>query len=477
MKNLKALFLILIVSFSTISCFQDNDDNLITASEINDFIWKGMNVFYLYKAEIPNLADDRFSSNAEYADYLNSYSNPFDLFESLIHERQTVDRFSWIVDDYIALEQQFQGTSTVNGMEFTLFYAPNSTTEVIGVVRLVLPNSSADSNGVERGDIFYGIDGTILNENNFSQLLNQESYTINIGVFDDNGTPETNDDSIVPTGETISLTKTVYTENPIYQTQIFNVGGENVGYLMYNGFTAGSENALNTVFGDFKSNNVQHLVLDLRYNPGGSVTTTTYLASMITGQFSGEVFEKLIFNENFQSENTDYLFETQLQNGNAINSLNLSKLYVLTTGRSASASEGLINGLIPYIEVIQIGTNTTGKTQASRTLYDSPNFEKQGANPSHTYAMQPLVANGVNKNDESVPSTGLVPSFGFEYEERPGNYGVLGDLNEPMLALALADIESSTGKFEIIKFKAERSLKILKDSNEFNPHEGGLIID
>ncbi|MGC1205381.1 MAG: S41 family peptidase, partial [Flavobacteriaceae bacterium] len=246
---------------------------------------------------------------------------------------------------------------------------------------------------------------------------------------------------------------------------------------MYNGFTAGSENELNTVFGEFKSNNIQHLVLDLRYNPGGRVDVETFLASMITGQFTSEVFAKLIYNENLQSLNTDYTFQNQLGSGNSINNLNLNKLYVLTTKGSASASEGLINGLNPYISVIQIGTNTTGKTQASTTIYDSPDLGKQGANPRHTYAMQPLIANGVNKNNLAVPGDGLIPSIGFEYSERPLNYGILGDVNEPMLALAIADIENSTGKTIKIKSENKTPLRLIKDSYDFNPIEGGMIID
>lgn len=67
-------FLLVVSVIATFnSCFEDNDDNLIAASEINDFVWKGMNLVYLYKSEIPDLANDRFSSLEEYTNYLNSF--------------------------------------------------------------------------------------------------------------------------------------------------------------------------------------------------------------------------------------------------------------------------------------------------------------------------------------------------------------------------------------------------------------------
>ncbi|KAA5823526.1 peptidase S41 [Algibacter amylolyticus] len=477
MNKLNALILIFAALLFT-NCFEDNDDIAATDNDINDFVYSGMNIFYLYKDNIPNLADNRFSNNAEYRAFLNSFDSPFNLFNSFLYQPDTVDRFSWIVDDYLALEQQFQGNTITNGMEYALFAAPNSATEGFGVIRLVLPNSPADNAGLKRGDIFYAIDGQRLTNNNLRTLLGQDSYTLNLGFYNDKNTAETTDDSIDPLNEDIPVGKVQYTEDPIYDTQIINVGGENVGYLMYNGFTSGSENELNTVFADFKSNNVQHLVVDLRYNPGGSVSTTAYLASMITGQYTGEVFEKLIYNSTLQNNNTDFNFASKLDDGTTINSLGLNKIYVLATGSSASASEGLINGLEPYLEnVVKIGSNTVGKTQASRTLYDSPDFGRQGANPSHTYAMQPLIANGVNKNNETVPGDGLPPSIGFEYDENPLNYGVLGDVNEPMLALALADIEDSMAKFQAIKSKSAQSFKLLMESNELNPLEGGMIID
>ena len=478
MKNYKSLILLCLVALITLSCFEDNDDIAVAASDVKEFVWKGMNLFYLYKDDVPDLADNRFSSNAEYTAYLNNAESPKALFESLLHQPETLDKFSRFIEDYIVQEQAFQGNTVTNGMEFGIFAAPNSNSEGIGVIRLVLPDGPAENQGLKRGDIFYGIDGNRLTNANIISLLSQDTYTLNLGFYNDKGTIDTTDDSIDPLNQDITLTKIQYTENPVYSSKIFNVGGENVGYLMYNGFTVGSESELNAVFGDFKSNNVQHLVLDLRYNPGGRVDVETFLASMITGQYTGEVFQKLIYNSTLQSENFDYTFDNKLNNGTTINSLGLNKIYVLATGRSASASEGLINGLVPYMSnVIQIGSNTVGKTQASITLYDSPNFRRDGANPNHTYAMQPLVAQGVNKNNEAVPGSGLPPSIGYKYDENPFNYGVLGDSQEPMLALALADIESATGKASFIKSQASPPLKLMLDSNDFSPLDGGMVIE
>lgn len=480
MKNLKSLIIVLFGAVLLTSCFKDNDDSQVSANQINDFVWKGMNIFYLYKDNIPNLANDRFSSNDQYANYLNDYSTPEDLFESLIYQRQTVDKYSWIVDDYIALEQYFSGISTSNGMEFQLFLQPNSTSQIFGVVRLVLPNSDADNKGVKRGDMFSTINGTALTTSNYNSLLSADSYTINNATYNDNGTIDTLDDVVVSGTATITLTKLEYSENPIYKTDILNVAGKNVGYLMYNGFTANYNSQLNDVFANFKANNIQDLVLDLRYNPGGSVNSAILLSSMITGQFNGEVFSTEQWNSEFQAafenENPELLINrfTNNDNGTALNSLNLSKVYILATASSASASELVINSLDPYIDVIHIGDFTEGKYQASTTLYDSDNFGRDGANPSHTYAMQPLIFKSLNKVGTTDYFNGLTPDI--ELKESYLNLGVLGDVNETLLAAALADIET-TGKAASFKTKPSPNLKLIKDSNSFIPFNNDMHID
>nr|WP_321233091.1 S41 family peptidase [uncultured Psychroserpens sp.] len=454
MKLLK-ISLLLLLTFSFISCFEDRDDNAVSASEINDFVWKGMNAVYLYKENIPDLANNRFATNGEYADYLNSFDTPETLFESLIYESETVDRFSIIIPNYIEFEQLLAGTSKSNGLEFNFYFKPGSSTEVFGIIRLVLNNSVADNLGLQRGQIFDAVNGTPLTNDNLNNLLNQDTYTLNLATYNDNGTEMVDDDSIDSSTDSVELTKQTFTENPVHQADIIDVDGENVGYLVYNGFNRNFDSQLNAAFAEFQANNVQHLVLDLRYNPGGSVNTASLLGSMITGQFTGDVYSKLVYNSDLQELNTNFEFVTSFD-GNTINSLNLNKVYILTTSRSASASELVINSLSAYIDVVQIGDFTTGKTQASITIYDSPNLSAEDINPSHTYAMQPLIANSINVNDVEVPSNGLVPDITLI--ESPRNFGTLGDINEPLLALALADIEGigrinpfTTGEFRPIK--------------------------
>ena len=207
---------------------------------------------------------------------------------------------------------------------------------------------------------------------------------------------------------------------------------------MYNAFTRDFDPQLNAVFAQFKADGVSNLILDLRYNGGGSVETAIDLSSMVTGQFNGQLFVSEQWNEDRQAEYAeDQLFNATIRNGEAINSLNLNQVYVITTGRTASASELVINGLDPYINVTQVGGTTTGKFQASFILYDAPapNFSRSEANPGHTYAMLPLVFKTVNAAGYTDFVHGLDPDIPID--EDYSNLGVLGDVNEPLLAEAL----------------------------------------
>jgi len=377
-----------------------------------------------------------------------------------------------MVDDYVTLEQSLQGTSKNNGVEFGLSYKPNSTTELFGFVRYIIQGSDASNKDIKRGDMFTAVNGTPLTTANYQSLLfgSNENYVLNMADF--KGT------TVVSNGKTISLTKTTLTENPILVKKVIFVGTKKIGYLMYNGFYADFDSQLNTVFGEFKSQGITDLVLDLRYNSGGSVRTATYLASMITGQFTGKVFAKQEWNpkinDYFKKNDPDGLsnFFTDKIGSSPINSLNMTKVYILTTKSSASASELVINGLEPHIDVVQIGDATTGKNVGSVTLYDSPDFGKNNKNPKHKYAMQPIVLKFVNSAGFGDYFNGLKPIH--ELKETITTLGVLGNENEPLLQLAIAKI---TGTGKSVPQNTGKQFEFFKDSKSNNPFGNQMYLD
>ena len=433
MKNLFKTVLCLCLLTFTFSC-TDNDDNPVPASlEIKDFVWKGMNLYYLWQADVPDLADDRFANQSQLNTFLEGFDEPTTLFNALRVDN-SIDRFSVIFSDYSVLEGALSGNTLNNGMDFALRYKPGSTTDIYGWVRYIIPNSDAATKPIQRGTIFYAINGTPLTVDNYRSLLANDTYTINLADYDGG--------NITPNGQSVSLTKTALAENPILLNTVITNGSHKIGYLMYNGFYSTYDNQLNTVFGSFQTQNVTDLVLDLRYNSGGSISTATKLASMITGQFTGQLFAKQQWNAKAQSyyeSNSPSSLENRFV-GN-LNSLNLNKVYVLTTSATASASELVINCLKPYITVVQIGTTTTGKNVGSITLYDSPTFAKQNVNPRHKYAMQPIVLKIVDKNGFGDYTSGIAPTTPLP--EIMDDLGILGNPSEPLLNAAINQIIGS----------------------------------
>jgi C-terminal processing protease CtpA/Prc len=470
MKKSLIAGLLVLLFFIPLGC-SDMDDNAVPSSlQVKDFVWKGLNLYYLWQADAPNLADNRFANQSELNEFLTTYSTPEDLFNGL-RVPNTIDKYSVIFNDYSVLEGLLSGNTLNNGMDFGLKYI-NGTTNVYGWVRYIIPNSDAATKNINRGDIFYAINGIPLTNDNYRTLLfnNDVTYTANLANYSSDSTGFV---TITPNGQSITLTKTTLAENPILLSTVINQGTHNIGYLMYNGFYASYDNQLNSTFGSFQSQNVTDLVIDLRYNSGGSINTATKLASMITGQFTGQVFAKQQWNAKAQSyylSNNPGALENKFMGG--LNSLQLNKVYILTSKSSASASELLINCLKPFINVVQIGDVTTGKNVGSITLYDSPNFGKSNVNPCHKYAMQPIVLKIVNKDGFGEYSTGIAPTTNLR--ENLSNLGVLGNVDEPLLNAAINQIIASGKMLPPVPSVIERDFT---DSKSINPLGSEMYIE
>ena len=488
MKNfgrLKSIFLLIVIAFTFVNC-TDEDDKLLENGNtvVQNFIWRGLNNYYLWQQDVPDLADGKYTTPLALNAFVTSKGSPENLFQELLYRPiskfpdlngvpTATDRFSVLVDDYTVLENIFMGIRKTSGLSISVKFKSGTSGPLIGYVRYVVAGSNASTKNVSRGDFFYAINGTEMTEENLSSLLANDIFTLNFANYAGG--------SFTPNGINIEFTKTQITINPILVNNIITVGSKKVAYLMYNSFLANFNTELNNAFGQIKSQNVTDLVLDLRYNGGGDVQTATYLASMITGQFDGQVFGKEIWNPRIQASlnasNPDRLINyfTNNINGVAINNLNLAKVYILTTKSTASASELVINGLKPYVNVIQIGKTTIGKNAGSITLYDSSNFAKTGRSSSHKYAMQPLTFKVVDKNGFGDYEKGIIPNF--ELDEDIANLGILGNQNEPLLKKALDLIALSVRKSSQKPFKTYQDANVTLDRYETEMYKSVLSSD
>lgn len=477
MNKIIKVFVLVFALFVAFAC-KDDKPATVPPTEVSQFIWDALDYWYLWRDDVAGLQLERGSD--EWKTYLNEnggskkntegYSS---LFESLLHRKPnakgeaTLDKWSWFIEDYVKQEEAFAGVTKSFGYNFKLAYYEEAKGTIYGAVTYVVPYGPAYSAGVRRGDIFRFVDGVELTVSNYKHLLfGQDSYTLGINI---------------PVNKKVENMVAVekFEENPILKTQVFeNIGGKRVGYLVYNGFVGTNKFnlALNDSFGQLKSAGIDELVLDLRYNGGGDIYTSMLLATMIDGTHPGEVYANKEYNKIVEAELLKargesfmhYTYptkildvETDISNELApINSLGLSKLYVLVSGNTASASEMVINGLRAYLgddNVILIGTQTHGKYVGSITTYDwrRDSNGKLVKNPNHKYAMQPIVLKISNAKGVSDYVDGFAPKYKrdefshivYKFDQlKP-----LGDPEEYLLGTALDIIAGKNVSEEEVK--------------------------
>jgi hypothetical protein len=472
----KFLFIGLLLAFTLSSC-TDNDDDINTGIIVQDFMWKAMNTYYFWQQDVPNLSDTQFATDQEYETFLVSASSPDDFFDSKLRFRE--DRFSFYSEDFKKLVDNLSGVSKSNGLEFGL--VNSASRGLFGIVRYIIPNSDAAMKNIIRGEVFNGVNGQTLTISNYEALLfgDDDTYTLNMA--------DITTSTITRNGKEVSLTKQEgLSENPVHLTKVIALNGKKIGYLMYNGFTKEYDEDLNNAFGQLKAENITDLVLDFRYNGGGSVNSARLLSSMIYGTDENKLFIRQRWNNKLQpqfskSDLEDY-FASKTNSGTAINSLNLSKVYILVSSRSASASELVINGLNPYINVVLIGTTTRGKNEFSITLVDDPKrpnspyvytkSRERNINPFNSWAIQPIVGRNENAAGFSDYTAGFTPEIILS--EDATNYGILGDVNEPLFARAIQAITGVSGKRD---FTVEVPTDVFTSSKMFTPLKDNMYLD
>ena len=262
--------------------------------------------------------------------------------------RSSQDRFSYIItrEEYDA----FFNSGSFFGYGFSLDRQMFNDSYVI---RYVFNNSGAANAGLQRGDRLTTINGYTVSE---IQQQNIDDETVfgpdEAGFTIDVTYTNTSGDSV-----TTNVVKGEVATNTVFATDVINTSVGAVGYLSFqHGFIEPSEAELQSAFETLSTGNPNQLILDLRYNGGGRVSIAQILGSLVGGDSTnGEVLGTLDYNDKHQDSNTTYRFDNQT------NKLAIDRLIVLTTDNTCSASEMIINGIDPFIEVVTVGTATCGK--------------------------------------------------------------------------------------------------------------------
>ena len=451
---------LLFVSLTFTACSKDEEPEVpvveepeeIEFSEVSDFVWRGLNHWYFWQNSLPALADSKLNDLDAYHTYLNSYSTPEQLFNALVN--RSVDDFSWYIPDVAEQLKQFAGTNKSYGVRLGGSFFQDGNGVYIHIAYTV-PDSPASLAGLERGDIIYKVDGTVMNVDNYqiiNNLFEKDNITLGVGRYTEG--------VFTPTKE-VNITRIEYSATPNQYHTVLNRGNKKVGYFVYTGFKYPYHQQLNDVFAEFKAQGINELVLDLRYNGGGTVITSALLASMIDGsrpaESSNSIFADLRYNtKRNDAEGSVYPFFNVVylynDTGNFTGTIPMSrlsgitKLYVLTSPSTASASEMIINGLRPYMEVITIGGTTVGKNEGSITVVDSPPSysDPSSRKTTHTVGMQPIVFQIFNADGDADYGDGFVPLIELDEMDFAKDIKAFGDPTEPFLAAALNLIEGGT---------------------------------
>lgn len=261
-------------------------------------------------------------------------------------DNEPVDRYGGIGS--AEAEEQFFGEGKFEGFGFSYRFETN---DELRVTR-VFADSPAAQGGLARGQQIVALNGTPV-----ADIIAGQGVNALFAVFDTSPLTFTLRDRNGVDLEPTTIERGIVTIDPVPQWRLIErPDGTKAGYLEFYQFISTANAELDAVFAEFRTNNVTDVIVDLRYNGGGIVTTAELFGDLLGGFVAGNLaFSETRYNMDKANENSVRLFNL------LANSINLSRLVVIASGSTASASELVINGMVPHVEVAIVGDTTFGK--------------------------------------------------------------------------------------------------------------------
>ncbi len=398
----------LVVLLGAVACGDGDEDHSLRCENPEDqvaYVDAAMREYYLWNDSLPELDLSQYESPAELLDALRNEHDRW----STIYVKSDIDAF-------------YDGRSV--GLGIRMVWAPVADGTERLRISLVYEDSPAKAAGLERGMTILAFNGKTIDEIEseglWDSVLGPDEAGVEVAV---------RAARVDGTEFEVVAQKAELQRTSVSVTKVLPVDDMRVGYVMFEQFINPSQEALAQAFLELADADVTDLVLDLRYNTGGLLDVTRYLASLIAGpERAGETFLRFDYNRRRSQYNDTMVF------GRYAEAIGFDRVAFLVSGSTASASEALINGLRPYIDVHLVGYNTLGKPVGSNSF----EFCDQ--------VLQPITFALNNVNGEGAYFDGIPPDCvmddDLDYQ--------LGDANEARLGAAISWLRGETCPDDIV---------------------------
>ena len=401
-------------AFFFASCGQDRSGEYYALIGAKTWMYDVMQQHYLYYEDLP--AEEE----------LNFFDKPETFLQSVVSDQDQKSGSVFSHIDSVNVSRVMSAYPTF-GLEGALIRNANG--DYVVHILYIYPDSPADEAGLKRNDWIVSVNDRALNSTNFVEYVQRpaSSYRYRIATVTD-GRPDT---------AYIDMPAPRIIEQPsVFTHKMITIGGKQAFYILYNSFETEDEGTLKAAFNEAAAQSPSDIILDLRYNPGGYVSTAQLLSTILAPQNAmGQPWLNMIFNDKTEPQTQTYTFDNSLLQG--VSNVTYNHLYVITTNNTASAAEIIINTLRPYLgdKLIQVGTATFGKNVAQSLFTDE-------AYPQLEFWLTTSYV-GNSEGFYDYYTNGLQPDY-TATEDMNANLGEFGTEADSLMAPILYHLEHGT---------------------------------
>ena len=430
MMNLRKIILIpaLIIAFISgfISCGVDRWPEYAHQTALDSWMYDIMQQNYLWYGSMPSYDD------------VNLFLDPAGFLAKVKASN----------DSYSFVDSVMETPLPTYGFDYSLVRSQDIDTAYNALVTYVIPGSPAEKAGLQRGNWIMKVDTSYISKKYETALLQgTQARDLVMGVWKE-VIPEVEEGEeepepvykVVPNDITLKMgAAQIVEDNPFHKSEILDLSTGKVGYLMYNSFTAGTKddpekynNELRKWSAELAQENIHKVILDLRYNAGGTLDCVQLLSTILApSYYLDQNMTFLEYNDKNIDKDATLTFDQQLlKNGK---NLDLNTLIVLISGETTGAPEMLMNNLNNKVQkLIGIGSSTKGQNVATEKFI----------NEEFSWAVNPVVCTVYNSEHDTF-SGGFQPHYSVSSSTDYSTFLPFGDPKEALLSVAIGVLEGT----------------------------------